>query len=319
MRIYRKMKGRVAEMVRYLPEGSLINTLENNRYLNNVSSLAFAMENGIILEAKAEMCTKEHDLVVNLPCIKGYMPREEACIGVKEGKTKDIAIISRVGKAVCFVVKELCERNGETVALLSRSDAQKMCIDNYLSQLVSGEVIDARVTHIEPFGCFVDIGCGIPSMISIDEISVSRISSPADRFDIDQMIKVVFKRCDKDMYYITHKELLGTWLENADMFCAGETVSGIIRSVESYGIFVELAPNLAGLAEPGANVAVGQSASVYIKSINPQKMKIKLIIVDSSESVPAEKKPLKYFITSGRIRRWRYSPECCPRSIETVF
>ena len=67
MRIYRKMKGRVAEMVRYLPEGSLINTLENNRYLNNVSSLAFAMENGIILEAKAEMCTKEHDLVVNLP------------------------------------------------------------------------------------------------------------------------------------------------------------------------------------------------------------------------------------------------------------
>ena len=76
-----------------------------------------------------------------------------------------------------------------------------MCIDNYLSQLVPGEVIDARVTHIEPFGCFVDIGCGIPSMISIDEISVSRISSPADRFDIDQMIKVVFKRCDKDMYY----------------------------------------------------------------------------------------------------------------------
>ena len=35
--------------------------------------------------------------------------------------------------------------------------------------------------------------------------------------------------------------------ENAQKFTAGETVTGIIRSVENYGAFVELAPNLADL------------------------------------------------------------------------
>ena len=34
----------------------------------------------------------------------------------------------------------------------------------------------------------------------------------------------------------------------------GETVGGIVRSIEPYGIFIELAPNLAGLAEPRENV-----------------------------------------------------------------
>lgn len=54
-----------------------------------------------------------------------------------------------------------------------------------------------------------------------------------------------------------------------------------MRSVEHYGVFVELAPNLAGLAEPKDGVKVGQQASVYIKNLIPEKMKIKLIIIDS--------------------------------------
>jgi secreted PhoX family phosphatase len=48
---------------------------------------------------------------------------------------------------------------------------------------------------------------------------------------------------------LTHRELLGTWLENASRFAPGETVSGIVRGNEDYGIFVELAPNLSGLTD----------------------------------------------------------------------
>lgn len=304
-------------MNRFLPEGSIINTQENQKYISDLRSLSYAMENGIILEAKADMCTSGHDLVINLPSAKGIIPREEACIGIKEGKTKDIAIISRVGKSVCFTVKEIKEGEGETVALLSRRDAQQVCIQEYLSKLQRGEVIDAKVSHIEQFGCFVDIGCGIPSMISIDEISVSRISSPSDRFSVDDRIKVIYKGYDGEKFYVGHKELLGTWQENADMFTSGETVRGIVRSIESYGIFIELTPNLAGLAEPNEKVMQGQSVSVYIKSIIPEKMKVKLIIVDCGDT--GYKIKNKYFITDGVIKNWRYSPECCKRVIETNF
>ena len=117
---------------------------------------------------------------------------------------------------------------------------------------------------------------------------------------------------------LTHKELLGTWAENAALFLPGETVAGVIRSVEDYGVFVELTPNLAGLAEPCEGVRPGQHAGVYIKSILPEKMKIKLIIVDAFDA-PYAPQPVQYFLTEGHMERWRYSPPECARVVETVF
>ncbi|MBQ5746985.1 MAG: 30S ribosomal protein S1, partial [Clostridia bacterium] len=104
---------------------------------------------------------------------------------------------------------------------------------------------------------------------------------------------------------LSHKELLGSWEENAGRFEIGQTVAGIVRSIENYGIFVELAPNLAGLAEYKAGVEVGEVASVYIKNIIPQKMKVKLVIIDSYSS---DKSFIKneYFITEGNVADWKY-------------
>ena len=164
----------------------------------------------------------------------------------------------------------------------------------------------------------MDIGCGIPSLIPIDAVSVSRISHPSDRFYPGQDIKVIIKGIDSDRIWLSHKELLGTWQENADMFTAGETVSGIVRSIEDYGIFIELSPNLAGLAEPRENAQIGQYASVYIKAVIPEKMKVKLIIVDifNAEYKPS---PLKYFVNDSHISHWRYPPDSSDKIIESVF
>ena len=127
--------------------------------------------------------------------------------------------------------------------------------------------------------------------------------------------------------YVTLKELLGTWEENARIFKVGQTVSGIVRSVESYGVFVELAPNLAGLAElrenevPDLQSKIGKRVAVYIKSIVPERMKIKLILVDScATDTPPQK--LKYYIDTTQIKhisRWLYSPENGKKVVETVF
>ena len=119
---------------------------------------------------------------------------------------------------------------------------------------------------------------------------------------------------------LSHKELLGTWQENADKFGIGETVTGIVRSIESYGIFVELKPNLAGLAELKPDIEVGSKVSVYIKAIIPQKMKIKLIIVDSFGNNKKEKpSDIEYYITSGSLKRWKYSADGADKTIVTDF
>ncbi len=305
-------------MKRYPPEGELIGTPSNRHYTSSLSALEEAMNNGILLEARAIMCDSAHNLIVELGDLKGIIPRTEGALGIEDGSTRDIAIISRVNKPVCFVVTEIIKDGGEITPILSRRNAQQQCLDNYVSSLTSGQIIPVKVTHLEPFGCFVDIGCGIPSLIPIDAISVSRITHPSSRFSAGQDILAVVRSVEDCRISLTHKELLGTWEENAVHFSPGETVSGIVRSVEGYGIFIELAPNLAGLAEPKSGVKPGQHASVYIKSLIPEKMKVKLIIVDSFDADYPAPSP-NYRITEGVIERWRYSPPQSQRVIETVF
>ena len=311
-------------MNEYKPEGSLIKTTKNYEYISSISGLERALERQVILEAPVILCDHNFDLHIELGGgIKGIIPRSEVEFSAEGAPIKDIAILTRVGKTVCFKVSGFKTlSNGETVVMLSRRAAQRECMDNYLASLSPGDIIPAKVTHLESFGAFVDIGCGRISLLSIDCISVSRISHPSARLNVGELIYTVVRSIDeRGRIFVSGRELLGTWEENALLFKEGQTVRGIIRSVENYGIFVELTPNLAGLAEYRDDVISGQTAAVYIKSIIPDKMKIKLIIIDSEDS-PLTATPLNYFFDTEKdthIDYWRYSPKSSNKIIETVF
>ncbi len=306
-------------MKEFYPEGFLHDDLKNRKAMQSLGALITAQAEEEVLEANVIMCDAAHNMTVDLGIMRGVIPREEGAIGIAEGVTRDIALISRVGRPVCFVVSRFdSDGMGRTYAVLSRRRAQEMCRESMLNSVRCGDVINAKVTHMESFGAFCDIGCGNVALLPIDAISVSRISHPRDRFRVGDNIRVIVKNiADDGKITLSHKELLGTWEEHACRISQGQTVSGVVRSIEDYGIFVELAPNLAGLAEPRENVCVGQTASVYIKSIIPEKMKIKLIIIDSFDS--AFKTPLEYFCKDNHIDSFEYSPECCPRKNFTQF
>lgn len=93
------------------------------------------------------------------------------------------------------------------------------------------------------------------------------------------MIKSIDKKLNK--IELTYKELLGTWNENIQEYQEGQTVKGIVRDTEKSknGIFIELKPNLVGLAEYKEEMAYGKQVDVFIKKIIPEKKKIKLVIV----------------------------------------
>ena len=303
----------------FMPEGRLVSPLNNRRILSSKTAIEEAAEKQEIIEGLALSCDAAHNLTVDLGCMKGIVPRLEGAVGIKDGTGRDIALISRGGKPICFVNEGFTtDSHGEITALLSRRKAQELCLKEYINRLCAGDIIDARVTHLETFGAFCDIGCGCVALLPIDTISVSRISHPKDRFRCGDDIKAIIKSIINGKITLSQKELLGTWEQNAELFSTGETVSGIVRSVESYGIFVELAPNLAGLAELKSGVVAGQNTSVYIKSILPDKMKVKLIIIDSFFS-PDNHLPIKYFIDEGHIDSWQYSPEACGKIITTEF
>ncbi len=149
--------------------------------------------------------------------------------------------------------------------------------------LKEGQVTRGTVKNIKPYGAFIELENGVTGLLHVENISVARIKSPEERFKIGQNINIVIKSIDKENKRInlSYKELLGTWEENVKDLHAGQIIKGKIRETEKSknGIFIELKPNLVGMAEYNPKVEYGQEVDVYVKKIIPEKKKIKLKII----------------------------------------
>ena len=288
----------------------------------SLASLREAMEQGVILESSAQRCDAARTLFFSLDGIQGVMPREEAVAPWVSGAERDIAVLSRVGKPTCFTVQRVeADEKGAPLARLSRRAAQEKAMDCFLDSLTPGSLLTGRITRLESFGAFVDVGCGIAAILPIEHISISRISHPKDRFQPGQKILTVVRAFDRERRRITlsHRELLGTWMENASRFQPGETVRGVVRTVKEYGSFIELTPNLSGLADVRERLSPGDCVSVYIKSIRPERMKVKLQVIEKLPPL-TEPEPIRYQITDGHLDHWVYSPPNYEKPpVETLF
>ena len=273
-----------------------------------LSALQDAMEAQRVLCGTAVRCDSQRNLHVRFGGYEGVIPRCDAVHPSISGAERDIAVLSRVGKPICFTVTGISiDGGGKPRLTLSRRSAQEQAIAWLLENARPGTVLPARVTHLASFGAFVDLGCGVVSLVPLENLSVSRISHPSDRLWVEQDVLVVVTAVDRDncRFYLSHKELLGTWLENAAGFAPGDTVTGTIRSIREYGVFVELTPNLSGLADWKNGLSPGDAVSVYIKSIRPDSRKVKLQIIQNLGPATAPKE-LRYFITDGTVENWTY-------------
>ena len=206
------------------PEGMFPKSLRADEMTREQLKKAYL--EGTILEATARSATPQHDLLVDLGAVKGLIPRAETAIGIADGTVRDIAILSRVGKPVCFRITSIEGLYDPQPSLqLSRMAAQEEALGYLLHDIPTGTVLPAVVTHLDRFGAFCDIGCGNVSLLSIEHISISRINHSRDRFQEGDHIFVAIGSQDPVLRRInlTHKELLGTWQENAKNFSVVET------------------------------------------------------------------------------------------------
>lgn len=155
--------------------------------------------------------------------------------------------------------------------------------DKQIEKLEEGQIVEGIVTGIKPYGAFIKLENDLSALVHIEDMSVARIKSPLERLKIGQKANFVVKSIDrgKNRIFLSYKELLGTWEDNVKKFEEGSTVKGIARETEKSknGIFIELTPNLVGLAEYKDGIEYGQNVNVYIKRIIPEKKKVKLVIV----------------------------------------
>ena len=255
---------------------------------NEISKINFAdlnkcIENNEIMQGLVKRCDKNYNLYVNLENgLTGIMPREEIeAINLQENNLpKENICIGKVHKFVQFKIKEIKDDN---TVIISRKDVQEEALDWVKNDLAVGQKVQGIVKSIKPYGAFIEIGGGVVGLAHIEDLSIARIKSPYERLKIGQKVEVVIKSIDKQKgkVILSHKELLGSWEENAKKFEQGMKTYGIIRETEKNknGIFIELNPNLVGMAEYQEGLEYGEKVSVYIRKIDEEKKKIKLNIL----------------------------------------
>lgn len=235
------------------------------------------------LQGIVKQCDDEYNLYVNMGNgITGIMPRSEVeAINIDEnGLPKTNLCTGKVHKFVQFKIKEINDNN---TAILSRKEVQQEALDWVKNGLEVGQKVTGIVKNIKPYGVFIEIGGGVVGLAHIEDLSIARIKTPYERLKIGQKIDVVVKSINREQgkVILSYKEMLGTWEENAKKFTEGTKVRGIVRETEKNknGIFIELLPNLVGMAEYEEGFEYGQGVDVYIKKIDKEKKKVKLQIV----------------------------------------
>ena len=266
------------EYQRFIPEG-----WEENLKPITKEKLNEAMQNGNVMQGIVKSCDTNYNLYIDFGNdVTGIIPRTEVeQINLNGTSIPDPRIcINKVNKFVQFKVKGIAD---EDKYILSRKEVENEALDWIKNDLEEGQIVKGIVKNIKPYGAFVEVGGGIAGLLHIEDISVARIKSPSERLKIGQKSNFVVKSIDRGSkrVLLSYKELLGSWEENAQKFTEGSTVKGIVRETEKdkNGIFVELTPNLVGLAEYKEGIEYGQNVDVYIKRIIPEKKKVKLIII----------------------------------------
>jgi small subunit ribosomal protein S1 len=171
-----------------------------------------------------------------------------------------------------------------------------------------GTRLFGKVTNLTDYGCFVEIEAGIEGLVHVSEMDwTNKNVHPARIVSVGDEIEVMVLEIDEDRRRISlgiKQCQTNPWQVFADTHKKGEKITGKIRSITDFGIFIGLEGNIDGLVhlsdiswtEPGEkvirNYKKGQEVEAVILAIDPERERISLGIKQLEEDVCAD-----YFAT----------------------
>ena len=243
-----------------------------------------AMKNKQAFEAYIEDVDDDY----NLHCVfagnnKGVIPRDEvSCIVEDNGLVDSEFCLKKKGKIMQVCIKEINLNNAEIHSIiLSRKELELKVRRWMYMNLKPGMKLKGIVRGITDYAAFIDVGGGVTGIVKIEEISIVRIQSPADKLKLGQRVQCVVKKYDKDTGRIelSLKDASGSFADKVKKLKETDIVEGIVRSRSKTGLFIELSNNLVAMSDHVSGIEYGQKVLVYIKKINLEKEKIKVEII----------------------------------------
>lgn len=241
---------------------------------------------------------------------RGFCPMSQIDIV----RTADPAV--HVGRTYAFRIIEYKNDGKDLVlsrrALLEAEQAEKA--DDVRRSVVVDAVLRGRVVSVRDFGAFIDLGGGVQGLLHVSDMGWSRVADTTQTVSVGEELSVKVLRVDE----ATGKIGLGLkqlsddpWTLVGANYEVGQVRTGRVTRIAEFGAFVELEPGVEGLAHvstfaptgrPGGwskQVSVGQTAQFEILSVDTEKRRIGIAMLDEGTSRTATPRPAAQGLTAG--------------------
>ncbi len=251
-------------------------------------------------------------LMITFGNVNGFMPVSQLCPDhyprIQGGDKNKILekLKSYIGQT--FDVKVIDVNEEEQKLIVSEKAAWEDRQKDVISSYKPGDTIEGIVTVITDFGVFVKFGKGLEGLVHISELAWQRIDDPKDFILPGQKINASIIKIDGSKIFLSMKKLIDDpWKHVGERYKMGQKVKGKVLKVNPFGLFVELDPEIHGLAhiselsqkqisDPHQIAQPGDELDFIIVSIEPQEHRLGLSLKALShkqevvkEELPGEK------------------------------
>src|ERR671912_18055 len=177
---------------------------------------------------------------------------------------------------------------------------------NIARRYPSGTRLFGKVTNIADYGCFVEIEEGVEGLVHVSEMDwTNKNVNPSKVVHIGQEVEVMVLDIDEERRRISlgiKQCQANPWKEFSDNFNRGDRVSGQIRSITDFGLFIGLPGGIDGLVHlsdlswdvPGEEAVrgyqKGEELETTVLAIDPERERISLGVKQ------LDKDPLSLFL-----------------------
>ncbi len=256
-------------------------------------NLVSLMKSGEIVSVKIIDANKG-GLMVSCGNVGGFMPvsqlSSEHYPRIQGGDKNKILERLRTYVGELFDAKVIDVNEQEEKLIVSEKAAWEVQHKDVMSQYNVGDKIEGVVSVITPFGAFVQFGDSLEGLVHISELAWQRIDDPRDVVRQGQDIRAEIIKIEGPKVFLSMKKLIDDpWKHVKDRYNVGQKVKGKVLKVNPFGLFVELDPEIHGLAhvselsnkaisDPHEIAKPGDTVEFMIISVEPEEHRLGLSI-----------------------------------------
>lgn len=167
--------------------------------------------------------------------------------------------------------------------------------ESVISKYKIGDNVEGDVTAVTDFGAFVRFDQNLEGLVHISEIAWQRIEHPRDVLKVGDHVRAEIINLEGSKIFLSMKRLVpDPWKSVKDRYKMGQTVKGRVLKINPFGLFVELDPDIHGLAhvselssKPVRDVnefaRVGDEFEFKVVSIDPENHRLGLSLRRAQE------------------------------------